>query len=70
MEPSVSAVDHPVQIRALPPDRSVEPCAESSSVLPDITEPDALEPAGLDQDRDVPRDIGSRAQVGLTKSAS
>lgn len=70
MQSCVAAVQHPVQVGSLPEDGPVETGAECLRIPSDVAESDAIEVAGLDQDRDATRDPGSDAHPLLAEAAS
>lgn len=65
VEAGMATVQHPIEISALPEDRTVESRTERPGVCTDVPESHLLEPARLDQDRDSPRDAGPGTHVGL-----
>jgi hypothetical protein len=52
---SVAAVRQPVQVTALPPHQALEPGIQRSCDRSNLTEPDLVEPAVLDQGHDSTR---------------
>jgi hypothetical protein len=67
VHPRVAAMDHPVEVRALPQHGPVEPRAECGCESPDVAEPDAVEATGLDLHDDRAWDPGQAGRVALAK---
>jgi hypothetical protein len=70
MKPRVTAIEHSIEVRALPQHGSVKAGAKCLGISSDVAESDAIELARLDLDRDTSGDAGCHAHVLLAKPAS